>query len=81
MAARKGERHAELLALGNAIRRRRQARDMTLDALAVASGVSRVMLVAIEHGRRNPGLRSIFELAAALGVPASELIAEAEVAE
>ena len=54
---------------------------MTLDALAVASGVSRVMLVAIEHGRRNPGLRSIFELAAALGVPASELIAEAEVAE
>jgi transcriptional regulator with XRE-family HTH domain len=75
------DRHAELLSLGNAIRRRRQARGMTLDDLSQAAGISRVMLVAIEHGRRNPGIRSIFELAAALGVPAAELVAEAQVEE
>lgn len=71
-------RRAELVALGNAIRRRRLSQGLTLSALADASGVGRVMLVAIEHGRRNPGVRSVFELAAALGVRPSELIAEAD---
>ncbi len=72
-------RRAELLALGQAVRRRRDEAGLTLDGLASASGVSRGMLVAVEHGTRNPGVVSLFEIAAALGINASTLMAEAEV--
>lgn len=72
-------RVAELIALGNAVRRRRLDRGMTLDELSRESKVSRVMLVAIEHGTRNPGVGSIFDIADALGVRASDLIRDAEV--
>jgi transcriptional regulator with XRE-family HTH domain len=51
---------------------------MTVSDLAKASGVSRRMLQGVEQGSRNPGLRNVFELAAALGVPPSELVRDAE---
>jgi transcriptional regulator with XRE-family HTH domain len=72
-------RSAELIALGNAIRRRRLAQELTLTQLASEAQVSRVMLVGIEGGRRNPGIRSIFKIADALGVRPHELVLDAEV--
>ena len=71
-------RQADLLALGQAVKRRREASGFTLDALAEASGVSRRMVVAIEHGARNPGVRSLFDIAGALGLLLSDLIKDAE---
>jgi transcriptional regulator with XRE-family HTH domain len=76
---RQGQAGPELLALGRAIRRRREAKGWTLDTLAAESGVSRRMLIGIEHGSRNAGVVSVFAIASALGANPAELIAEAVV--
>ena len=75
----RGQASSELLALGQAIRRRREAKGWILETLAAETGISRRMLIGIEQGRRNPGVASLFALASALGVRAADLIAEAEV--
>lgn len=67
-----------LLAFGLGIRRRREARTWSLDVLADRSGLSRSMLIGVEHGRRNPSLKVIQALAMALEVHMAELVAEAE---
>jgi DNA-binding XRE family transcriptional regulator len=77
-AAAKRTRPAQLAALGGAVRRRREELSMSLTALEKASGVSKGMLLAIEHGARNAGIVSIFKIADALNVSPAQLIAEAE---
>jgi transcriptional regulator with XRE-family HTH domain len=72
-------RSPDLLAFGQAVRRRRLELELTFDALAAEAKISRGMLIAIEHGTRNPGLLSVFRLASALKVTAAELIAEATI--
>ena len=49
--------------------------------LASESGVSRRMIVGIEHGARNPGVLSIIDIATALGVNPADLIGESIVTE
>lgn len=73
------DRHAELVALGNAVARRRRTLEMSLDALAEASGVSRTLISGIERGHRNASMRTVFKLASALGARPSDLVREAEV--
>ena len=58
-----------LLALGSEVRELRKARQMTLAALAKASGVSVSHLSAIERGTVNPSLDKVSKIAAGLGVP------------
>lgn len=54
---------------GSEVRQLRKARQMTLAALAEASGISISHLSAIERGAVNPSLTMISRVGAALGVP------------
>jgi transcriptional regulator with XRE-family HTH domain len=72
-------RRAELIALGTAVRRQRDKNGWTLDTLAEESGLSRGTIMNIEAGSHSVGVARLFELADALGVRLSLLIAQAEV--
>ena len=61
-------------AIGNRVRRERQSRRWTLDQLAEAAGVSRRMLVKVEHGAANPSVGTLLRLSDALGVGLPALI-------
>ncbi len=63
--------------MGQTIRRLRQARNMTLQELAVASGVSVGMLSQVERDRANPSLRVLTQIRMALGVSVSALFEDA----
>jgi transcriptional regulator with XRE-family HTH domain len=65
-------------ALGAAVRARRHANDMTLEALADAAGMNVTYVSDIERGRGNPSIGKLGDLAAVFGIPVSALIAEAE---
>jgi transcriptional regulator with XRE-family HTH domain len=63
-----------LAAIGLRIREVRQARSMTLQALADASGLSPSMLSLVERGRASPSIGSLVVIACALGVTMSDLL-------
>jgi len=52
----------------------RTERGWSLDQLAVRSGVSKGVLVALEQGRSNPNLATLARLADAFGVPVTRLV-------
>ena len=54
--------------IGKRVRRSRTARGWTLDELADRSGVSRRMLISIEHGKGNPSIATLLRISDALGV-------------
>jgi XRE family transcriptional regulator, regulator of sulfur utilization len=56
------------------LREMRKARGLSLDQLAVASGVSRAALSQIETLRSNPSLSVLWKIAVGLGVHFAELI-------
>lgn len=60
--------------LGRRIQKLRYERGLTQEQLALSSGVSRNVLVDVEHGRRGLLHERVFDIAAALGVSASELV-------
>jgi transcriptional regulator with XRE-family HTH domain len=62
--------------VGDNLRRRRKARNLSLDELAVASGVSRAALSQIETEKGNPTVGVLWKIAVGLGIPFSELIGE-----
>jgi transcriptional regulator with XRE-family HTH domain len=62
--------------VGATIRSLRQAKGMTLQALATASGVSAGMLSQIERDLANPSLRVLSQVRNALGAPISALFEE-----
>jgi transcriptional regulator with XRE-family HTH domain len=62
--------------VGDNLRRRRKARNLSLDELAVASGVSRAALSQIETEKGNPTVGVLWKIAVGLGIPFAELIGE-----
>lgn len=60
--------------LGSRIRRLRKAKAMTLDALAVRSGVSRAMLSKVERGEKSPTLSVASRIARGLDTSLSDLM-------
>ncbi|MCO1660365.1 helix-turn-helix domain-containing protein [Pseudonocardia humida] len=56
----------------------RRARDLSTEALAARSGVSRAMIGKIERGAAHPTAALLGRLAGALGMTLSELVARAE---
>ena len=54
--------------IGGRVRQHRSARGWTLDELADRSGVSRRMLITIEHGEGNPSIATLLRISDALGV-------------
>ncbi len=54
----------------------RKSRQLTFDALAKRSGISKGMVVEIEQGRTNPSIAILCRMANALGVGIGELLAQ-----
>lgn len=65
-------------AVGNAIREIRKRRGISQSALAEECRLDRTYISGIERGQRNPSLTNILKIAAALGTPASQILARAE---
>jgi transcriptional regulator with XRE-family HTH domain len=63
-----------LAALGQNVRRRREARELTQEKLAEKSGLDPTYISDIERGRRNPGIKNVARLAKALGLTTAELL-------
>jgi transcriptional regulator with XRE-family HTH domain len=61
------------LEFGREVRRRREARSMTLEDLAERSGLTPNYIGTIENGKRDPSLSTIAALAKGLGVKPGEL--------
>ncbi len=66
------------LPIGAALRRLRLTAGMTQEQLALESGVQRNFVSLIELNRNQPTISTIAKLARALGMKASQLVAEAE---
>jgi transcriptional regulator with XRE-family HTH domain len=62
--------------VGDALRRLRSERGLSLEKLAKASGVSRAMLGQIELGQSTPTINVVWKIARALGVPFSALLGQ-----
>lgn len=62
------------LALGESVRRARQAREISQEQLAFETGLHRTYIGSIERGERNVSLKNIVLIANALGMTASELL-------
>lgn len=60
--------------VGFRIRTLRIELGITQEALALKSGVTRNVLIDVEHGRRSLLYERLFDLADALGVPVSEIM-------
>jgi len=61
-------------AVGENIKRIRKTKKLSMERLALESGVSRSMLGQIERGEANPSVALVGKLAAALKVPAEVLL-------
>jgi transcriptional regulator with XRE-family HTH domain len=66
------------VALGRALRGLRQAAGMSQEQLGLEAGVQRNFISLIERGENQPTVTTIFKLAGALGVRASDLVVAAE---
>lgn len=60
--------------VSEALRRYRKQRDLSLDQLALRSGVSRAALSQIEGARTNPTLSVLWKIAVGLEVPFQDLL-------
>ncbi len=67
------KRDTVLAALGQNVRRRREARELTQEKLAEKAGLDPTYISGIERGLRNPGIRNVARLARALGFTTAEL--------
>jgi transcriptional regulator with XRE-family HTH domain len=65
-------------AFGDAIRTLRNERSLTQEALADLCGLTTNYVGDAERGERNISLRALWQLADGFGIPASELLSEAE---
>lgn len=63
-------------ALSMKVRRLRNALDLSLDALAQKSGLSKGTVVAIEQGTANPSIGVLCRLAAAFSISVTDLLGE-----
>ncbi len=57
------------------LRELREARGLSVRGLAREAGISTETVFSVEHGRRQPSMRTLGKLAQALGVEATDLFA------
>ena len=67
------KRDSVLAALGQNVRRRREAKELTQEKLAERAGLDPTYISGIERGLRNPGIKNVAKLAKALGLTTAEL--------
>ncbi|WP_294344507.1 helix-turn-helix transcriptional regulator [Prosthecochloris sp.] len=65
-------------AFGNLIRKIRQEKGLSQEALALEAGLDRTFISLLERGSRQPSLTTIFKIAKVLGISASTLISKVE---
>lgn len=65
-------------AFAEVLRRTRLRRHLSQEALAHASGYHRTYIGQLERGEKSPSLRTLFNLADALNVSATQLISAVE---
>ncbi len=65
-------------AFARALRRARRDRDLSQETLAIEAGLWPKHVSEIERANKDPRLSTVFKLADALGIRASELLALAE---
>lgn len=70
----KADKDRQLLLLGNAIRARREALEVSQEALADAALMDRAHIGKIERGERNVTLLNLLRIATALHCKASALL-------
>ena len=70
----KGHRLPEAIAFGEVVRKRREAREWTLEELAESAGLNPLQVGHIERGASDVKLSTIVKLAHALVTTASELL-------
>ena len=63
--------------VGARIRELRLAQDLSQEAMALESGLSRNMIIGIEWGRKSVAYERLWDIAAVLDVPITELFADA----
>lgn len=73
----KTDKDHRLKGLGQAIRARREALEISQEALADAAQMDRAHMGKIERGERNVTLLNLLKIAAALKSPASDIMAAA----
>lgn len=61
-------------AIGGRVKHERQTLGWTLDELAEAAGVSRRMVINVEHGTTNPSVGNLLKISDALGVGLPALV-------
>ncbi|HET8630492.1 MAG TPA: helix-turn-helix transcriptional regulator [Thermomicrobiales bacterium] len=66
------------VAVGRALRTAREARGLSQEQLALASGYSRYYVGLLEQGRRNATVLALFRLGRVLELAPSELLRRAE---
>ena len=59
------------------LRREREKLKLSQENLAEKAGLHRTYIGSVERGERNVGIRNVWRIANALGVPAAELFREA----
>lgn len=69
------------LLVARRVRRARLAAGLSQEELAGRCGLDRTYISGIERGRRNPTVRALGDLAAALGVSAADLLRQDEPAD
>jgi transcriptional regulator with XRE-family HTH domain len=67
------KRDPVLAAFGQSVRKHRDAKTLTQEALAEKANLDRTYLSDIERGTRNPGVKNVVRIAKALDITASEL--------
>jgi transcriptional regulator with XRE-family HTH domain len=70
--------HDELIRFGKRVRSLRERAGLSQEALAERAGIHRTYLGGVERGERNLGLKNVFRIAGALGVPPADLFPEGE---
>jgi transcriptional regulator with XRE-family HTH domain len=62
-----------LVALGHSVRKRREAKQLTQEALAEKTALDRTYISDIERGTRNVSILNVVRVARALGCSLSEI--------
>jgi len=66
------------VALGRAVRRLREERGLSQEALALLADIHTISVVRLENGRLNPSWKIVSRIAHALDLGVSELAKEAD---
>lgn len=65
-------------AVGAAIRKVRQEKNLSQDVLSSFAGIARTHLTMIENGDKQPNFETIWKIAVALNMKPSELVSQIE---